>query len=84
MDFGYELLVYYIITKILCIFIILTIKCEQFINKYMLSHILVESSNDTTRTLKSNMPKALLLCFCLDLIYDYDKTLYQKWKSKLA
>ena len=41
---------------------------------------MVESSNDTTRTVKLNMPKALLLCFCHDLIYDYDKTLYQQWK----
>ena len=80
LDFGYELLVYYFITIILCIFIILTIKCEKFINKYMLSHILVVRSNDTTRTMKSNMPKALSLCFCFDLIYDYDETLYQQWK----
>ena len=46
----------------------------------MLSHILVVRSNDTTRTMKSNMPKALSLCFCFDLIYDYDETLYQQWK----
>ena len=55
MDFGYELLVYYFITIILCIFIILRIK---FININMFSHIFVVSWNDSTRTLKSNMPKA--------------------------
>ena len=39
----------------------------------MFSHILVVSSKDTTRTLKSNMPKALSLCICFDLKYDYDE-----------